>query len=51
MTFWISAWVLFFAFVACLASLFGAEDWRENLGFAFVMVLIMGASVFIIMGA
>ena len=51
MSFWIAAWVFFFALVACIASLFGAEDWRENLGFAFTMVLIMAASVFIIVDA
>ena len=51
MSFWIALWVFVFALAACTASLFGAEDWRKNLGFACVMVLIMAAPVFIMMDA
>ncbi len=49
MSFWIAAWVFLFAFVACLASIFGAERWRENLPFALAMAAVMAAAALIIM--
>jgi hypothetical protein len=51
MSFWIAAWAFLFAFVACLASLFGAERWRDNLPFALTMVAVMAAAALIILEA
>ena len=51
MTFWIAAWVFVFALVTCLASLFGAEDWRDNVGLAGALIIIMAAAVFVMRSA
>ncbi|MEE2984418.1 MAG: hypothetical protein AAEJ43_06220 [Gammaproteobacteria bacterium] len=49
MSFWIAAWVFLFAFVACLASIFGAVRWRDNLPFALAMAAVMVVAALIIM--
>lgn len=47
MSFWIAAWVFVFALAMCLAALFGAEDWRENLPMAGLMLAAMAAAGYV----
>lgn len=51
MSFWISAWVFAFAFVACLAALFGGETWRENLPMVGLMVVVMAVAGYLMRAA
>ncbi len=47
MSFWIAAWVFAFALSACLAALFGGDDWRENLPMVGLMVIAMAFAGYI----